>query len=77
MPKGFCFQIERIARILTNARSRQSWLMKCSPGRPYPRRWGANCEKSHIFGNLIRTLAVTTPALSRRTKEWSARGDAV
>ena len=27
--KGFCFQIERIARILTIWRPLQSWLLKC------------------------------------------------
>jgi hypothetical protein len=36
MPKGFCFQIERIARILMNARSRQVWLLKRFPGWTLP-----------------------------------------
>ena len=77
MSKGFCFQIERIARILTNARSRQSWLLKRSPGGPYPRRCGANCEKNHIHQNLIRVFGREDACPVKAAGKGSDQGDAV
>src|SRR4029453_6285160 len=39
--QGFCFQIERIARILTIRRPRRSWLLKCWVPR-------ANTSAAHL-----------------------------